>query len=248
MRHLLQLSLALGVVLAVSFPALAQNEVQAILEKAEKAHGGREKLDKIKALQSKAKGNLEILGGLSFTEETSVQFPDKFKEVIHLEIMGQKITQTVGFDGSKGWISHNGMNIDVEEKILEELKEAAYALQLGRLTGLKDKGFELSLVGETKVNNRPAVGVKVASKGHRDINIYFDKETGLTAKTERRAFDAMSMQEVAEEKIILEYQDVEGQKTAKNVLINRDGKKFMEMEVTEVKFLDKIADSEFAKP
>jgi len=162
--------------------------------------------------------------------------------------MGQKVTQTTVFDGTNGWVNVNGMNIDLDEKLMAELKEASYLLQIGRLAGLKGKGFELSLLGESKVNDRPAVGVKVASKGHRDINLYFDKETGLVAKMEHRALDAMTMQEVTQERIILEYQDTEGQKMPKKVLVNRDGKKFMELEVTEIKFPDKIDDSEFAKP
>jgi hypothetical protein len=53
---------------------------------------------------------------------------------------------------------------------------------------------------------------------------------------------------VAEERIILEYQDVDGMKSAKKVLVNRDGKKFTEAEVLEVKFLDKVDDAEFTKP
>jgi hypothetical protein len=32
------------------------------------------------------------------------------------------------------------------------------------------------------------------------------------------------------------------------VLVNRDGKKFMEVEVNDVKFLDEIDDGEFKKP
>src|SRR6516165_1626109 len=230
MRHLLQFTLTLGIALACSFPALAQNEVQAILEKAEKAHGGKEKLDKIKAIQTKSKGTLEVLGGLSFTDETSA-FAPKLKQVMYMEIMGQKVTQTTVFDGTNGWVNVNGMNIDLDEKLMAELKEASYLLQIGRLAGLKGKGFELSLLGESKTNDRPAVGVKVASKGHRDINLYFDKETGLVAKMEHRALDAMTMQEVTQERIILEYQDTEGQKMPKKVLVNRDGKKFMELEV-----------------
>src|SRR5207253_1605637 len=96
---------------------------------------------------------------------------------------------------------------------------------------LKDKSVELSPLGEVKVNDRPAVGVRIASKGHRDLNLYFDKETGLMAKIERQALDTQTMQMVTEERIIQEYQVVDGMKVAKKVLVNRDGKKFTEAEV-----------------
>ena len=57
-----------------------------------------------------------------------------------------------------------------------------------------------------------------------------------------------TLQEVDEERIIGEYQDIEGQKVPKKIVVNHDGKKFMEAEVTEMKFLDKVDDSQFEKP
>jgi hypothetical protein len=62
------------------------------------------------------------------------------------------------------------------------------------------------------------------------------------------ALDAMTGQEVTEERIIQEYQEIDGAKVAKKALVNRDGKKFVEAEVLEVKSLDKLDESEFAKP
>ena len=34
--------------------------------------------------------------------------------------------------------------------------------------------------------SQAAVGVRVASKGQKDVSLYFNKETGLLAKVERR--------------------------------------------------------------
>jgi hypothetical protein len=103
-------------------------------------------------------------------------------------------------------------------------------------------------LGEVKVKGRPAVGVTASRKGAKDINLYFDKETGLLAKVEMRRRDLMSGEEVTEERIITEYQEAEGRKVAKKVEVLRDGKAFLEAEVTEVKVLEKVDDSEFAKP
>ena len=106
--------------------------------------------------------------------------------------------------------------------------------KIGHLTNLlTDKSLQLTLLGESKVENRPAVGVKAASKGHRDIDLFFDKESGLLAKIQSRKNDLQTMQEVDEERIIKEYQDIDGQKTPKKVLINHDGKKYLELDVLE---------------
>src|SRR5262249_8374773 len=143
----------------------------------------------------------------------------------------------------------NGMVMDMGEDIVKEIKEAIFLMQMGGLASLKDKEkFKLTPLGETKVNDKPAVGIKVESKGRRDVGLWFDKESGLFNKIERRTMDFMANQEVSEERIITAYRDIDGLKTAKKVTVMRDGKKFLEAEVEEVKFLDKIDDGEFAKP
>jgi hypothetical protein len=242
-------SLAVALVLCFVPVTLAQDEVKAIIDKAVKAHGGDEKVNKAKYLQTRSKGRLELLGGIDMTQEMSAKFTGKFKEVVEMDINGQKVKVISLFDGTKASITANGQPVDVTDKIMEEFREAAYAVKLGRLTNLlTDKSLRLSLLGESKVLDRPAVGVKVASKGHRDLDLYFDKESGLLTKIQTRKNDLQTMQEVDEERIIKEYQDTDGPKTAKKVLVNHDGKKYLELEVLEIKYPDEIDDSEFQKP
>jgi hypothetical protein len=248
MRRLVLVLAATGLVLTMTTRAPAQEGALAVIDKAINAHGGAEKLAKIKALQLKTKGTLDILGGLQFQQASSVDMAGKIKDVMEMEVMGQQVTVKTVYDGKQGWINVNGQTMDMDEKLLGMLKEVTHLTSIGRLTPLKDKKFELSVVGEMKVNNSPAIGIKVSSAGHKDVNLYFDKKTGLLAKTELRNLDYMTMQEVAEERIVLDYQDVDGQKAPKRMLINRDGKKFMEAEITDVKYLTEIDASEFAKP
>jgi hypothetical protein len=248
MRFLGTASLILGALLLPPGAGRADDATQAIIDKAIKAHGGATKLTEKKATQTKSKGSLELGGGIEFTQEVSLH-GGKLKEAMHLQVAGNQVNVTTVFDGTKGWMKVNDeATKDLDGKILDEVKEAAYVARLTRLVFLKDKSIELSPLGEVKVNDRPAVGVKVTSKGHRDLNLLFDKATGLLAKAERRVVDIMSGNEVTEERIIKEYQDVDGMKIPKAVLVNRDGKKFLELEVTEAKFPDSLDDSEFAKP
>jgi hypothetical protein len=249
MRQLVSVTAALALTAALAAPAVADDGVQAILEKAIKAHGGGQNIDKNRAVQTRTKGTLHLGDGLNFTQEIKAQVPGQFREAMELDVGGNKVNVVTVFNVDKGWVSVNGMTKDLEDKILTEVKEAANLLRIARLTALKtDKTFTLSPLGETKVNDKPAVGIKVATKGFRDANLYFYKDDGLLAKIERRALDLMNNQEVNEERIITEYQDVDGLKAAKKVVVNRDGKKFMEAEVTEVKYTDKLDDSEFGKP
>jgi len=247
MRAFLIPSFAVALLLLVTQGVRADDEARAILEKAAKAHGGIDKLGKWKAAQTKSKGTLELGASISFTEESFVQ-PGRLKSITQLEVGNQNITVTTTFDGKKAWVQAQDKTTELEGKLLEKIKEAAYMMTLGSYVFLKDKAFEVSSLGEVMVNERPALGVKIASKGHRDINLFYDKETGLLAKMERQMVDPMTEKDISEERIITEYQELDGLKVPKKALINRDGKKFLDLEVVEVKFRDKFEESEFAKP
>jgi hypothetical protein len=228
----------------------ADDDVKAILAKAIKAHGGEEQLTKYKAIQAKNKGKitLPMLGETDFTQEVATMLPDKFKEVMDLEVGAQKLHVVSVINGPKVSIERNGKEVEVTDKIKDALKDAGYALKVGRLVPLlKEKEFELSAKGEDKVDGKPAVGILVKSKGHKDISLYFNKETGLLAKVESRSVNPMTGAEYTEERIVTEYQKKDGVPVPKKVLVKRDGEKFIEAEVVEIKYLEKLDDSAFTK-
>jgi hypothetical protein len=211
-----------------------------------KAHGVKDA--KPLAFRGKNKGTLHVMGvDLEMTQEITVQPPGKFKEIMDLSVMGQTIHVATVYNGKDAWIKRNGEKVDVTDEIRNELLQASYMLQLSQGLLAKDKSLKLSLLGEAKVNDKPAVGVKVEKEGKKPIDFYFDKETGLIAKTQRQVKD-MSGQDVTEERIVKEYQDVNGRKMAKKVEVKRGGNPFMEVEVVETKLVDKVDDSEFVEP
>jgi hypothetical protein len=240
---------AVGLLFGPAFMCRADDDPAAIVDKAIKAHGLEGKETKA-AYRGRNKGTVHVGGmDLEFTQEATAQLvKGKFKEELDLEVAGQKVTIATVFNGKEGWVKANGMEIPVNEEMLNEFKEQAHAMQLGQGLMLKDKSLKISLIGEAKVNDKPTVGIKVEKEGKKPIDFYFDKTTGLVAKTQRRVRDMQSGQEATEERIILEYQDVDGRKIAKKVEVKRDGKPYVEVEVKDVKFLDQIDDSEFAEP
>jgi hypothetical protein len=112
----------------------------------------------------------------------------------------------------------------------------------------KDIYFDLSPLPEIKVEGKPAKGVRVRSRGHKDINLYFDKDSGLMVKLTRRFDDPMPGEQIDEERIIKEWLDIQGAKAAKKASIYRNGKKYIDSELVEAKRLEKIDDREFVKP
>ncbi len=244
MRSYLTAALIGALVLAAG--ARADDDPKAVIARAIKAHGGEEAKAKFKAGQTKAKGKIEVAGGLDFTQESSFMLPDKFKESLDLQVMGQPVHVVTVYDGKDLHIEANGKAVPVEDKIKDMVKGTLYAMRVGQLTPLlKGKDFELSALGEVKVDSKPAVGVLVKSKGQKDVSLFFNKETGLLAKVEHRTLDPMSGNEITEERIITEYTKGDHGPTPKKVTINHDGSKYMEVEILETKQLEKIDDSEF---
>src|SRR5262245_60329287 len=120
MRKFLLPAFAICLLGGAASRAQAQEDVRAILDNAFKAHGGEERLARVKAAQSKSKGVIHLLGGLKFTSESFVQVPNQFKTVMQLDINGMNFTQIQVLNGDKGWLSVNGMTQDLDAKLLQE--------------------------------------------------------------------------------------------------------------------------------
>lgn len=175
--------------------------------------------------------------------------PDKFRESMELSVNGMTIKIVTVKNGDKISIDANGTDVPITDAIKAAFKGAQHLMTVARMIApLKEKGYELSAAGEIKVGDNPAVGVRVAMKGEKDVTMYFDKKTGLIAKIEHTAIDGMSGNEVPEERIVLAYEkNADGIPVPKKVAVKRDGKNYLEADVLESKQLEKLDDSEFSK-
>lgn len=244
------LVVGLGLWLGVGLQLHAQqDEARALVAKAIEAHGGAKRLEATKAVTIKGKGKAFIMGmELPFGLEASVQEPDKLKNVIEIEVNGMTLTVVQVVNGKKGWNSTMGKTTDMTEK---ELKEAHAIMQVERvanLIALRDRRYKLSPLGEVKVGDWDTAGVRVTKEGTRDVNLYFDKKTHLLRKTEYQGTDPTTMMEVMQEKLFPNYKDMGGLKVPTKLIVNNDGKRFLEIEVSDVTPVEKLDDSVFAKP
>jgi hypothetical protein len=244
-------TLVLAAVLVLAPAVCAQDQARAVVENAIKAQGGEAKVAKLRVMRIKVEGTTDLIPGqtdVPFTIEDTWQMPDRYKTSSRFELKGMKFTQTQAFDGDKGWVQMNGQTQDMPKEALAEMKEQKAAEDLDRLAFLKDKGVELSGLDEIKVDGKPAAGVLVKPKGQRDVKLYFDKTTGLLVKREHRVLDPASGKEVLQEVVFGDYQEKDGLKHYKKIVLYRDGKKVLEGKVTEIEFFDKLDDKAFAKP
>ena len=106
-----------------------------------------------------------------------------------VDVMGNKFTLLQIMNGNKGWTKLGEKVVDMDKDQLAELVQHFHAHRVANLAALSDKAFKLSLMGESKVNGRGRGRRPGVSQGPPRRDLFFDKETGLIVKTERRSRD-----------------------------------------------------------
>jgi outer membrane lipoprotein-sorting protein len=219
---------------------------RAVVEKAIRAKGGAAATDKYRCQRTKADGKFYGAGeAVSFSGKGWAEFPDRSR--MEIDAPGFQLVQVVA--GDKGWVSTGGVTHEMTKEQLAEANEDRYANGLTRLTPLLQEGYKLSSLGEVKVDGKPAVGVKVEHKGHREVRLFFDKDSGLLLKIERKATDFLAREtSYTAETTFGDYRKTDGIQVAYKFAIRRDGKLYAEYENTEVKFSEKLDDKLFTRP
>jgi hypothetical protein len=224
-------------------------DVKAIIAKAIEAKGGAANLEKYQASISKFKGELNA-GGMTvvMTGTTKEQVPDKLRLDATMKVGDQSFEFMQVINGDKGWQGVGASVAPMEKDALDEARQEFHAGQIADLRGINRKGVKLTALGDSKVNGTAAVGVKVSAEGYRDISLFFDKATGQLLKTESKGKDPMSGSEFNAESFFSDYKKVSGVNVPHKVKVQRDGKPFMEMQMTSVTLEPKLDDKDFAKP
>jgi hypothetical protein len=237
-----------AVVLAVGGAGRADDagDAKAIVEKAIKAAGGADVLKKYPAMTTKSKGTFYGMGdGVEYTGQEYTQLPDKLRLEIHAGDF--KFTQV--FNGDKGWIQAGDNTMDMPKEMVAELQEGMQLHVVMSLVPLLEGDYKLSPLAEVKVGGKPAVGVRVEHKGHRDVSLFFDKDSGLLVKTEHKGKDVQAGgAEYTAESFLSDYKKVDGLEVPFKVSVKRDGKRYIEAEVQEAKPSEKLEDKLFQKP
>ena len=236
-----------------SLSAQAQDdETRDLVLKAQKAHGGKALLVKYHGAQVKYKGDVDANGMQAKIEgEVFYNFPDRMKNVITVDINGMKIQIQQGYDGKALWLSVMGMNQELNDKdLIAEMKESMYCETVSGLSDIDDKNYKFSPLGEMKIKGVDAVGVRVSKKDKRDVNLWFDKKNHLLVKSEFRGKDPFGQGagEANQEKYFSGYKAVMGIQSPVRMEVHNDGKKVVEMELSDMRYHEKLDDTHFTRP
>jgi hypothetical protein len=224
----------------------ADDAVRELIEKAIQAHGGAATIDKYPSGRAKVKGTVLLQGTeYPFVLERVYQMPGKLRITSEVEIQRIKRPVTYVVNGNAVAEIAGGLPQEMPKSQAAELRTAAYVLNLIRLTPLlKDKKLQPTSAGEREIDKRPTVGIAVSSDGHKDVRLYFDKETRLLTALERAGFDDRG-RTVEHVEIYSGYREAAGLKYPTKTLIKQGGKRYVESETTEFTPLTKVDSREF---
>jgi hypothetical protein len=245
---------ALGVAALVCWTAgqLWSGEEEAalrkLLAKAIEAQGGEAKLAKLNASHRKGGGKFYGLGGDGVPVTIEMTLQGATQQRFMIEVMNIKLLKVV--NGDKGWIKlNNDKPSAMSKEDLTEEKEQMFGVWVTTLVPLKDKAFKLAPLGEVKVGDRAAIGIRVSRAGHRDVSLFFDKANHLLLKSEMMVKNmGGDDKEVLQEMLYSDYKEVEGVKQAMKLSAKRDGKRYAEGEITEIDLKEKLDNSTFGPP
>jgi hypothetical protein len=237
-----------GLLLAVG-PLAAQETAQDVVQRGVQAHGGMERLGKVRNDHVKVKGVLYVNGAdAPFNGEMVVALPGRFRNVLNVNGGGRDFTIVQVINGERAWVSVDGQPQKIEAIALSEMRMAFHMQEVMRLAPLlSDRRFRLKLQPDEKVGERAAAVVLVSVIGQKDVRLFFDRQSNLLIKTEYAVGDGAG-RENRQEVFYGDYRDVGGYIRPIKMAAYRDGKKIMEAELTDIRYLDRVGDELFEGP
>jgi hypothetical protein len=240
-------------VAVVSACGFAADDPKAVVEKAIKAHGGKDLLAKYPCNKAIAKGEMSLMGlDLNF-EAVTTMAPEKFKLELSMSVGGMdvKVLQIVNGDKVISKTKVGDMNMDaISEAQKEELKMSVIEHEMGLIYPLLDaKKFTLKAEADDEVEGKKTAVISVThTKSPDPTKLYFDKETGLMIKTSRKGLAPGSDDgtKVLYESIQSDYKKVDGLMIPMKLVVSTDGKKFMTIVTSEHTNLEKVDPKEFS--
>jgi hypothetical protein len=249
----------LGALVATALVLSARSGVPAagpdakeVIDKAITALGGEDKITALEAktIETKSKGKLNFSGNEGdFTTTTTTQGMTKFRQDFKGDFGGNEIKGVTVLDGEKAWRKFGDNTSKLEDAELANQKRAVYlAVVPAVILPLKTaKDFKVESTKEDKVNDKPAIALKIVGPDKKDFELFFDKETGLPVKMVAQVA-GLGGDEFTQETTYGNYKEFEGVKRATKIENKRDGQKFIDVEVTGVKALDKVDPKTFGEP
>jgi hypothetical protein len=218
----------------------ADRNAVAIVERAIKAHGGREALARAARSTRACTGTLSLLGkDVPLVRRVTQDLPDRLRVEIEA---GKRVRSVLVLDGGRAFQADGGPTITLLPRRVRELREEAHLWWVSTLVPLTKPEFILRALPQTK----DAVGVVASFRGQPDVKLWFSKSTGLLERMESRGPEAGVL--VDREQTLSDYKDFAGVKLPTRESVKHDGHIITSCTISGYTFPKKLEASLFSKP
>jgi hypothetical protein len=176
--------------------------------------------------------------------EVHAGWPDRFR--VRAEMPGPQVV-TLAWTGQAGWRHAAGNpEIPMSEQEVRDFRNEVTGEWLELLFPLTEPAAVVALAEDAKVNDRPALGVRVWHPSLSDAVLHFDQETKLLA---RLTYDGReSGQPVTKEVMVLSHKEFAGVKLPERTVYKSNGTEFASWTLTAVEPLGSLDAKLFEEP
>ncbi len=210
---------------AVQGVAGPREDALELIGKAIKAHGGEAAMLKLQHCTRKGEGIMMVVNTEQpFTDLLVISLPDRMKHAVEIDRRSKVVTV---INGEQGWTQSGGSVITMNKELRDEINEELYVWALATLVPLTKGAYDLAPLAEIKVDDRPAVGVRVRSKGRPESQLYFDKDSRLLVRITRQVRLAGAV--VEKEYLFRAFREFDGVRLPTRAIESLGARKFSEL-------------------
>ncbi len=228
------------VVAAATPESLATGKL--LLDTAVQAAGG----DALKSVSGLAMNESEKLLNSSGDMERDVSWSVAYPDRCRAEVQSNGMTILQGSDGKSAWIEWQSQTHDATQMMGEFQRGIAL---FGGGWGLYQQALagkiQAQAIGEEQIDGKNLPGIMLQT-AFGNMKLYFDPQTHLLAVA--RYQSATSKGAVDSEQRWSDYRTIDGREFAFSTVVYRDGQKYMESTVKDLKLNPALEDSLFAAP
>lgn len=213
-----------------------------LLDAAVQAAGG----DALKSVSGLAMAESEKLLSSSSGMQRDVQWSVAYPDRCRAEVQSNGMTILQGSDGKSAWIEWQSQTHDATQMMGEFQRGIAlFGGGLGLYQQALAGKIQAQAIGGEEIDGKNLQGVMVQT-GFGNVKLYFDPQTHLLAVA--RYQSATSKGAVDTEQRWSDYRAIEGRQFAFDTIVYRDGQKYMESTVKDLKLNPALEASLFAAP
>src|SRR5262245_11460377 len=224
------------------------------LDKAIAAHGGPVQLRKLETHVEYWKGMIltNSFGFIPAELELKLQLPDRLRLKVDANAHKQHIM--IAIDRANAWMAEaeNSKEVlkmaqDVPVRVFQSLTEELHYRRIMTLVPLRENEFIIRpLDDKAIVNGKPTTAIRIGSKGHSSVNLYFDAESNLLVRSYHPVWIEDGRVQVRDV-VLIDHKAFDGVKLPTKIVDKRDGVSWNDC-TAEYKFPKEIDAKEFARP